>query len=628
MAEDILWRPSEELLADAPLTSYVEFLRETRGLEFDDYRELWEWSCRDLEGLWGSVWEHFGLDEVSSYDRVLAQDTMPGARWFPGATVNFAERCLARGEPERAAILEVHEGTEPVALTYADLRGRVGAVAAALREWGVRPGDAVAAYVPNTADTIVAFLASAAVGAVWTSVSPDFAPAATIARFGQAKPVVLLTSGGYQYGGKHLDRTQESDEIAAALPTVRHRCEIGGPEWAEIVAEPTEPVFEATDFDHPLWVLWSSGTTGTPKGIVHGHGGIVVEFYKAHALNEDLRADDVYYFVTTPSWMVWNYMVGGLLLGCTIVACDGNPAWPDVNGAWRVAEQTGATVLGCGAGYLIAGHRAAAQPGRAHDLSRLRAIQQTGSTLPDETWTWTTEQTNPGVWLQSISGGTDICSVLVGPAPWLPVRVGRIPGPYLGVALESWSEDGRPLVGEQGELVLTRPLPSMPLYFVGDETGERYRDAYFDLFPGTWRHGDWVTVAEDLSVTIGGRSDATLNRQGVRIGSADLYGVLDHMPELADSLVIGVELADGGYWMPLFVVPAEGHHVDEALVDRIKQKLRSTLSPRHVPDEVIEVPVIPRTPTGKRMEVPVKRVLLGADPTSEDLSHFTTHRPT
>ena len=622
-----LWEPTPESFSRSELAAYL------RGLdrEFASYEELWRWSVEDLDGFWASVWRHYGLDAVSSYDAVLAEERMPGAVWFPGARLNFAERCLAPGAPDDVALVLVGEGPDghlpPVEVTYAELRRQVAAVAATLRGLGVGPGDRVAAYLPNIAAAVVGLLATAAVGAVWTVSSPDFGTPSVLARLGQAEPTVLIAADGYRFGGKAYDRRGTVAELVAGLPTVRHVLTVDNlavpaewdlpvptVAWTDALATDAEPEYADTAFEAPLWILWSSGTTGAPKGIVHSHGGIVLELLKAVGLHSDVRAGDRFFFVTSTSWMIWNFMVGGLLVGAAAVLHDGSPTWPDVNGAWAVAEATRTDVVGVGAGYLMAGSNAGATPRDTYPLERLRSVLQTGSTLPDHAWVWTCEQVKPGVQINSISGGTDVCSALAGANPMLPVHAGRIPAAELGVALDAWDPDGKPVVEQEGELVVTRPLPSMPLYFLNDPEGTRYHDSYFDTFPGVWRHGDWITVHADRSISISGRSDSTLNRMGVRMGSAEIYAVVEQLPEVLDSLVIGVDRPDGTYLMPLFVVTSDGAEVDDALRDRVRATIRRELSPRHVPDEIVGVRAVPRTLTGKKLEVPVKRVLQGADP--------------
>ncbi|GHB18863.1 acetoacetate-CoA ligase [Streptomyces viridiviolaceus] len=626
---DLLWSPGRPELEESNVAVFMEWLEEVRGLRFTDYAELWRWSSTDLPGFWSAVWEFYGLDAVTHYDEVLSDASMPGASWFPGARLNFAERCFAQATDARPALVGVAEGGTPVETSWQELGRQVADVAAALRRMGVGPGDCVAGYLPNLPQTVVALLASAAVGAVWTACSPDFGTPSVLARLRQARPAVLVAADGYRHGGKTYDRRPEVAELANKLPTLRHvlavdnlftpptepwsaRPGIEQHAWSALPAAEAPLEFADVPFDHPLWILWSSGTTGIPKGIVQGHGGIVVELLKALGLGVDLRADDRYLFLTSTSWMVWNFLVGGLLHGSTIILYDGSPTFPDINGAWRIAEQTGATVVGVGAAYLAAVEKSDTHPAAEFGLKRLRSVLQTGSALPPSTWRWVYDRLAPEVWLQSICGGTDICSVLAGGSALLPVRVGRIPAPSLGVALASWDPCGHPLTGEQGELVVTAPLPSMPLHFVADPDGTRYRASYFDTYPGVWRHGDWVTVDTDLSVVVAGRSDATLNRMGVRMGSADIYAVVEQLPEVADSLVIGVERPDGGYVMPLFVVTAHGTALDDGLRERITTAIKRELSPRHVPDVIVPVPALPRTLTGKKLEVPVKRILQGA----------------
>ncbi|MET9658240.1 acetoacetate--CoA ligase [Streptomyces sp. NPDC006510] len=626
---DLLWSPSRSAAESSNIAGFMRWLSGVRGLSFSDYPELWRWSTADVPAFWSAVWEFYGLDAVSGYEEVLADPSMPGASWFPGARLNFAERCFARATPARPALISVSEGGEPVETSWEQLRREVAAVAASLRDLGVRPGDRIAGYLPNTSHAVVALLAGAAVGAVWTVCSQDFGTSSVLARLRQARPTVLVAADGYHYGGKEFDRRPVVAELVDGLPTVRHLLAVdhlytssAGPSWSqrptveqhawsELVGVQAELEFADVPFDHPLWILWSSGTTGVPKGIVQGHGGIVVELLKALGLGVDLRGDDRYFFHTSTSWMVWNFMVGGLLHGSTLVLYDGSPTCPDVNGVWRVAQQTGATVVGVGAAYLVALEKADAHPAGEVDLSAVRSILQTGSSLPGSTWRWVYDRLAPDAWLQSICGGTDICSVLAGGSALLPVRANRIQCPALGVALAAWDPSGQPLVGDQGELVVTAPMPSMPLCFVGDPDNRRYLQSYFDVYPGVWRHGDWVTVDPDLSVVVAGRSDSTLNRMGVRMGSADIYAVVERLPQISDSLVVGVELRDGRYFMPLFVVLDEGTVLDDELRNSIATSIRQNISPRHVPDVIVPIGAVPRTLTGKKLEVPVKRILQG-----------------
>ncbi|WP_137992511.1 acetoacetate--CoA ligase [Streptomyces vilmorinianum] len=640
---DLLWSPGRRELEDSNVAVFMEWLGEVRGLCFTDYAELWRWSSTDLPGFWSAVWEFYGLDAVTAYDEVLGDASMPGASWFPGARLNFAERCFAQATDVRPALVAVAEGGTPVEISWEQLRREVADVAAALRRMGVGPGDCVAGYLTNIPQAVVALLATAAVGGVWTACSPDFGTPSVLARLGQARPTVLVAADGYRYGGKEYDRRPTVAELLDGLPTVRHlltvdhlfpaptdarstRPDVEQHVWSTLPAAGEALVSADVPFDHPLWILWSSGTTGVPKGIVQGHGGIVVELLKALGLGADLRPEDRYLFITSTSWMVWNFLVGGLLHGSTIVLYDGSPTFPDVGGAWRIAERTRATMVGVGAAYLAAVEKSGTHPAAEFDLRPLRSVLQTGSAMAPSTWRWVHDRLAPGVWVQSICGGTDICSVLAGGSALLPVRTGRIQCPALGVALAAWDDSGQPSTGARGELVVTAPLPSMPLYFVDDVDGRRYRASYFDTYPGVWRHGDWVTVDPDLSVVVSGRSDSTLNRMGVRMGSADIYAVVEQFPEIADSLVVGVEQEDGGYFMPLFVVTTGGTALDDGLRERITTAIKRRLSPRHVPDVILPVPAVPRTLTGKKLEVPVKRLLQGArvaDVSSEGaVTHF------
>ncbi|MFE9402803.1 acetoacetate--CoA ligase [Streptomyces sp. NPDC006530] len=621
-----LWQPDSERIAAARITRFQARAAERYGAPAEGgYPALHRWSVEELDTFWQAVADWFDIRFSSPYEAVLADRTMPGAQWFPGATLNYAEHALRTAEdPRRAdapALLHVDETHEPVATTWSELRRQVGSLAAELRALGVRPGDRVSGYLPNVPQAVTALLASAAVGAVWTSCAPDFGARSVLDRFQQVEPVVLFTVDGYRYGGKEHDRTDVVAELRRELPTLRavvHIPLLGTPapdgtlDWAALTAGDTEPVFEQVPFDHPLWVLYSSGTTGLPKAIVQSQGGILLEHFKQLGLHCDLGPEDRFFWYTSTGWMMWNFLVSGLLTGTTVVLYDGSPGYPDTGAQWGVAERTGATLFGTSAAYVMACRKAGVRPGRDVDLSRVKGVATTGSPLPPDGFRWLRDEVREDLWIASVSGGTDVCSCFAGAVPTLPVHIGELQAPCLGTDLQAWDAQGRPVIGEVGELVVTNPMPSMPIRFWNDPDGSRYRDSYFDMFPGVWRHGDWITLTDRGSVIIHGRSDSTLNRQGVRMGSADIYEVVERLPEIRESLVIGLEEPDGGYWMPLFVHLAEGAVLDDSLRTKIKQAIREQLSPRHVPDEIIEAPGVPHTLTGKRIEVPVKRLLQGA----------------
>ena len=619
-----LWAPSEELKRQSSMAAYIRWLADHHGLHFASYAELQRWSCAELERFWVSIGQFFDVHFAQHERSVLSERKMPGAHWFEGATLNYAENAFRHAADERPALVFKSETSGVQEVSWTSLRDETSRLAAALKRCDVQPGDRVAAYMPNIPQTVACFLAAASIGAVFSSCSPDFGVSAVVDRFAQIEPKVLFAVDGYRYGGKAFDRRDVLRELIEAMPSLRrvvlfpyldpsaafdHPLAIPA---AEAEAGPApELTFEPVPFEHPLWVLYSSGTTGLPKGLVHGHGGVLLEHLKWLGLHGDLKPGDRFFWHTSTGWMMWNAVVGGLLTGASVVLYDGNPGYPDMNVLWEYAQQAGITTFGISAAYIGACMKAGLEPGRTFDLSRLKMIGSTGSPLPVEGFEWVYDHVKPDVWLASVSGGTDVVSAFVAGNPMLPVYAGELQCAALGCQVEAFDSHGRPVIDQQGELVLAAPMPSMPVMFWNDPKGKRYHDSYFDVYPGVWRHGDWIRINRRGGSVIEGRSDSTLNRQGVRLGSSEVYAAVESLPEVADSLIVGIEQPDGGYYMPLFVVLGDSRQMDDALAARIKDTLRSTLSPRHVPDEVIAVPAIPRTLSGKKMEVPVKRLFQG-----------------
>ena len=622
-----LLRPvAEDVLGATEMGRFLTWLQDRRGLQFGNYDELHRWSVTDLDGFWSAIWERFGVDTDSPYQVVLQSREMPGARWFPGALINYARYALEQrlDADDEVAIIAHSQTRPPVQLSWGELREQVGAARKGLQRLGVSRGDRVAAYLPNIPEAVVAFLATASLGATWAACAPEFGARSVIDRFAQIEPKVLLVVDGYTYGAKQIDRRADVADLRAGLPGLAHVVHVPyGPHalpdtvsWAELLSRPGELGFEPVPFDHPLCVLFSSGTTGKPKAIVHGHGGILLEHLKNHGLSWDLHTGDRLLWFSTTAWMMWNALVSGLLVGASIVLIDGNPLFPDLAWQWRLAEQTGASVMGASPGFLMACRKEGLHPAHDHDLSRIRQIGAAGSPLAPEGFRWVAQEFGPGVLLNVGSGGTDVCSGIVQGSPWQPVWVGEISGPCLGVAAQAFDDQGGPVpAGETGELVITAPMPSMPVGFWGDTDGSRYRSAYFDTYPGVWRHGDWIRFSSVGSCVIAGRSDATLNRGGVRLGTAEFYRVVEELPQVDDSLVVHLEDPAGGNGeLLLYIKLAAGVELDEQLRRTVVRALRGQLSPRHIPDTITAVPAIPHNRTGKKLELPVKKILLGARP--------------
>jgi acetoacetyl-CoA synthetase len=623
---ELLWEPSAELIERSQLTEFMRWLERERGLSFQGYDELWRWSVDDLDGFWSAIWEFFEVRADGDPSPVLAAREMPGARWFPNTALNYAEHVFAGKDDSEVAILHASELLELEELRWGELRRQVAATAAGLRALGVERGDRVVAYLPNIPEAIVAFLATASIGAVWSSCSPDFGPASVIDRFAQIEPKVLFAVDGYRYGGKDFDRRETVAKLQDAMPALERTVIVpyldSSPDlsplrdavlWEQLQheGEGAELSFERVPFDHPLWVLYSSGTTGLPKAIVQGQGGILLEHLKKLNLHVDAHPGDRLFWFTTTGWMMWNFIVSGLLTKAAIVLYDGNPGHPDMNVLWDLAERAGITMFGTSAAYIGACMKEGVEPGAGRDLSRLKAIGSTGSPLSPEGFDWIYEHVGDDTWLFSTSGGTDLCTAFVGGVVTLPVYRGEIQARALGAAVEAWNEAGEPVVDEVGELVVTEPMPSMPIYFWGDEDGSRYRESYFEMFPGIWRHGDWLELTPRGTAVIYGRSDSTINRGGIRMGTSEIYRAVLSLDEIVDALVVDVPRPGTDGWMPLFVVMREGAELDDGLRGEIARRGREQCSPRHVPDEVFEIEEVPRTLSGKVLEVPVKRILMG-----------------
>jgi acetoacetyl-CoA synthetase len=625
---ELLWQPSQSFRERSRMADYMNWLNQRHGLRFEGYADLWRWSIDDLEAFWTSLVEYFDIHLDRPAVRVLGERSMPGAVWFEGAQLNYAENMFRQASADRPALVYQSE-TRPLSeMSWAELERQVASVAAFLKAAGVKPGDRVVAYLPNTPEAVVALLAAASVGAVWSSCSPDFGVDAVVDRFGQIEPKVLFAVDGYTYGGKPFSRLDAISELQQRLPTLQHCVVVPylhseeaatsqSPEssstWSAIVADMTPPAlsFEPLPFDHPLWVVYSSGTTGLPKALVHSQGGVVLEHVKILGLHHDLRPGDRLFWFSSTGWMMWNYIIGGLLIGATPVLFDGNPAYPDLATLWQLAESSKMTLFGTSAAYIMNCLKAGLAPKDRFDLSHLKSIGSTGSPLPPEGFAWVYQSVKRDLWLASVSGGTDVASAFVAGCPLLPVYAGELQCRALGAAVDAFDDNGNSLIDQTGELVITEPMPSMPVCFWNDPNFSRYRASYFDVYPGIWRHGDWIRITSRASAVIQGRSDSTLNRLGIRIGTSEIYSAIERLPEIRDSLVIGLELPGGGYYMPLFIALAESAELDDELKRKINTAIRTQFSPRHVPDEIVAVPSIPRTLSDKKMEVPVKKLFMG-----------------
>jgi acetoacetyl-CoA synthetase len=632
---EVLWAPSAEMAERSQLTRYMRWLAEERDLHFEDYHALWRWSVTEIEEFWRTIWDYFDVISDGEPKEVLAKREMPGAEWFPGTRLNYAEHIFRGKADDEIAVRHASELRPLTELRWGELREQVAAVREGLRTLGVGEGDRVVAYLPNGPEALIAFLAAASLGAIWSSCSPDFGPASVVDRFAQIEPKVMFTVDGYRYGGKDFDRLDTVADVAAQIsslervvvfPYLSASPDLSVLESNPKVAEPmtwaqladlgsgAELAFERVPFDHPLWVLYSSGTTGLPKAIVQGHGGILLEQLKKGNLHLDTHPGDRVFWFTTTGWMMWNFLVGVLLTPASIVLYDGNPGTPDMGVLWDLAEQTGTTCFGTSAAYIAACMKDGVDPSEGRDLDALRSVGSTGSPLSPEGFEWVYDHVGSNTWLFSTSGGTDLCTAFVGGVSLLPVYRGELQARALGAKVEAFDEDGNAVTDEVGELVITEPMPSMPVFFWGDEDGSRYRSSYFEMFPGIWRHGDWIEITSRGTAIIYGRSDSTINRGGIRMGTSEIYRAVSAVPDVLDALVVDVPKPGTEDWMPLFVVLREGADLNDNLVKEIKRRIREQCSPRHVPNDVFQIKEVPRTLSGKVLEVPVKRILMGEAP--------------
>ena len=613
----VLWQPGEAFARRTRLRAYMRWLAAERAVHVATYDDLWRWSVDDLEGFWSSIAAYFDVRFHAPPRAVLGRREMPGAQWFSGATLSYPEHILRGGDDAAVAIRHASELRPLAELTWGELRALAARIQAGLRDLGVRRGDRVVAYMPNIPETIAAFLAVAGLGAIWSSCSPDFGARSVVDRFAQIEPKVLLAVDGYRHGGRDFDRRAVVDDIHALIGgTLVRFGYLDGGGWQDGFLGPEEAALELepVPFDHPLWVLYSSGTTGLPKAIVHGHGGILLEQLKKLNLHLDAHDDDRVFWFTTTGWMMWNFLAGVLLTPASIVLYDGSPQAPSLDRLWELAAEAGVTCFGTSAVFIAGCMKAGVRPAEERDLSALRGVGSTGSPLSPEGFRWVYDELGPDTWLFSTSGGTDVCTAFVGGVPLEPVYEGELQGRSLGCDVQAFDEAGRPLVDEVGELVVAQPMPSMPLFFWNDPGGERLREAYFEMFPGVWRHGDWIEITSRGTAIIYGRSDSTINRGGVRMGTSEIYRAVLALDEVVDALVVDVPRAGQESWLALFVVLRGGATLDDERRAAIAQRVREDCSPRHVPEDVFAVAELPRTLSGKLLEVPVKRILSGTPP--------------
>ena len=622
----VMWEPSQLFKEEANLSHYMQWLKTKKQLRFDTYEQLWEWSVTEIEDFWETIWEFFDIKASAQPYDILSDRKMPGVKWFSGAALNYTEQVFQHMRPDEPAIIYQSEWRPLSELSWQELYDSVASFANGLRALGVKRGDRVACYMPNIPETVIAFLACASLGAIWSSSSPDFGSETVVSRFKQIEPKVLIAVDGYRFAGKDFNRLPNIKEIQASIPSIEHtiilpylhqdpdRSELANSYvWGSFVKkhESDELFYEQLPFEHPLWILYSSGTTGIPKAIVQGQGNIILEHYKSLVLHNNIKQGDRLFWFTTTGWMIWNMLVGGLLPGATIVLYDGSPTHPSPDVIWKFAEETKLNVFGTSPPFLLASKQSGIRPIEKYDLKQMTSIASTGAPLTSELFDWVYENVKEDVWLGSASGGTDICSGFVMASPLHPVRAGEIQCAALGVKVAAYDADGKSVIDEVGELVIEEPLPSMPLYFWGDADGKRYEDSYFDVYPGVWTHGDWIKMKPNGSCQIYGRSDSTINRGGIRMGTSEIYRVVESLPEIKDSLVVDLSDSDGNAFMPLFIVMKEGVALEAPFIANIKETIKHRCSPRHVPDEIYEITDVPRTLNGKKLEVPVKRILLG-----------------